>query len=398
MLVTKFSAFGPALGYLYQARYALWLLLSGDEESDLMVEGLDDIAFEKDGTPTELLQLKHHGNHASLTDSSPDLWGALRIWADHVANRRVDPKHVIFTLVTTATSTEGSICSKLHPDANRDPEIAWLSLTRVAQTSANRSLREAFVCFLSLTREEQKSLVNSLHVLDGSPNIQDVASNIKDKIKAAVARNHRDLLYERLEGWWFTKVVAHLAHRGQSRITGFELYDTIAFLAGQFAPDALPIDFLSSEPTSIDAQNDTRLFVRQLRAIAVQNRRIEKAIVDYYRAFEQRSRWAREDLLIGEELEQYESKLIDEWERFSLAVADSYGGRKLHEAEWSEIGRHIYDWTQQTADFRLRPNVTEPYVMRGTYHILADRNPPVVWWHPKFVERLRALLPMEETA
>ena len=47
---------------------------------------------------------------------------------------------------------------------------------------------------------------------------------------------------------------------------------------------------------------------------------------------------------------------------------------------------------EQEADFRVRPNVTEPYVMRGSYHMLADKNPPRVWWYPKFLERLEQIL------
>lgn len=51
-----FTAREPALGYLYQARFALALLLSGVEEQELTLESLGDIVLEKSGTPRELLQ------------------------------------------------------------------------------------------------------------------------------------------------------------------------------------------------------------------------------------------------------------------------------------------------------------------------------------------------------
>ena len=38
-----FSARESGLGYLYQARYALWLLLDGPEEQEVVLETLDDI-------------------------------------------------------------------------------------------------------------------------------------------------------------------------------------------------------------------------------------------------------------------------------------------------------------------------------------------------------------------
>ena len=42
---TKRSAAASALGYLYQARLALYLLLDAPEETELRLESLDDIEF-----------------------------------------------------------------------------------------------------------------------------------------------------------------------------------------------------------------------------------------------------------------------------------------------------------------------------------------------------------------
>ena len=63
---------------------------------------------------------------------------------------------------------------------------------------------------------------------------------------------------------------------------------------------------MDAEPLEApDAANDERLFVLQLRIIALNNKLIEKAIRNHYKAFEQRSRWTRENLIIDEELEEY---------------------------------------------------------------------------------------------
>jgi hypothetical protein len=48
---SNFSAGPSALGYLYQARYALYLLLLAEEEAALSIERFDDVAFEQNGTP-----------------------------------------------------------------------------------------------------------------------------------------------------------------------------------------------------------------------------------------------------------------------------------------------------------------------------------------------------------
>jgi hypothetical protein len=80
----KFSAADQAIGYLYQVRYALWLLLDGAEEHELVLEALDDIHLESQGTPIELLQTKHHSTKASLTNTSADLWKTIRVWSTHL--------------------------------------------------------------------------------------------------------------------------------------------------------------------------------------------------------------------------------------------------------------------------------------------------------------------------
>lgn len=391
-MAVDFSARDQTLGYLYQARYALYLLLSSNEEQELILEGLDDVVFEDHGNPQELLQLKHHSKASSLTNSIPELWKTMRVWSEHVANGTLNPRLTSFTLITTAVAPENSISAKLRPGENRDPSSALEELISIAQTSGNISLETSFNTFLNLENDQRKALVNSIYILDHSTNIQDTTDLIKNIIKVAVAREHRDGLYERLEGWWFGKVVSHLRSDAPEPISGFEVNDRIRSIAAQFLPDALPIDYLEAEPEIIDPTSDSRLFITQLKMISVQNPRIEKAIIDYYRAFEQRSRWVREDLLIGDELEKYENKLVDEWERLKLAITDDDSDEELPEPELQRIGRNIYNWMEQTADYKIRQNVTEPYVMRGSYHILANNNPPRVWWHPKFIERLTQLL------
>ena len=48
------------LGYLYQVRYALALLLGNDNsDCQISIEKFDDVAFGEDDMPTQLIQLKH---------------------------------------------------------------------------------------------------------------------------------------------------------------------------------------------------------------------------------------------------------------------------------------------------------------------------------------------------
>jgi hypothetical protein len=390
---TGFSAGSQALGYLYQARYALYLVLTNKEELELAVESLDDITFfEDENNPIELLQLKHHTNtQASLTDSSSDLWKTIRVWSTQLQQNKISLPDTLLTLVTTAKAPVNSAASLLRPVKARDSKRALQKLLEVANKSENKNLTKSFEAFKALNPIEQGQLIDSIQIIDSSPDIVDITPKITEKL-IAVRREHRDAVYERLEGWWFAKVVNHLRDNSVGFISGFEVRDKICEINDQFKPDALPIDFFDLEiPEQPEISQDSRHFVAQLKEIAVHNKRIEKAILDYYKAFEQRSRWAREELLFGGEIEQYEKSLIDEWERYMLALQDEMPSSD-DEDECKKVGRKLFNWMEQNADIRIRPQVTEPYVMRGSYHILADQNPPRVHWHPKFVERLSQLL------
>ena len=51
---------GQMLGYLYQVRYALVLLLANDDENQqISIEKFDDVAFSNDDTPAKMIQIKH---------------------------------------------------------------------------------------------------------------------------------------------------------------------------------------------------------------------------------------------------------------------------------------------------------------------------------------------------
>jgi hypothetical protein len=100
------SAAQSAAGYLYQARLALAECLRyayADSGIEIAIEKLDDVSFEKDGSPLELLQAKHHLKRlGDLTDTSVDLWKTLRVWAEQTKADPSLPGRTRFALITTA--------------------------------------------------------------------------------------------------------------------------------------------------------------------------------------------------------------------------------------------------------------------------------------------------------
>ena len=130
--------------------------------------------------------------------------------------------------------------------------------------------------------------------------------------------------------------------------------------------------------------------------IGISSNRIRSAILDYYRAFEQRSAWARENLIVSGEIEEYEDRLAEEWSRYRDVVFEKLTDDSAEDA-LREAGATLYNWaefeTGKIESLRIRARVTEPYVVRGSFHILADTTPePRVYWHPRFIERVCKVL------
>lgn len=152
-------------------------------------------------------------------------------------------------------------------------------------------------------------------------------------------------------------------------------------LREEFKRDALPVDFQTTVPSqNVIAELDKRPFVKQLRKIEIGPRRIEYAIRDYYRASEQRSRWAREDLLIDGELGHYERELTEAWEPRHATIVEQ--ADSCSPEQKVALGQTVFKWAEQDANFPLR-TVRERFLTHGSYHILANRHD--VGWHPDFL-------------
>ena len=216
----------------------------------------------------------------------------------------------------------------------------------------------------------------------------------------AVDRPHQEQFLERLEGWWLRRTIKQLlSSDANDRITAAEIEAHMSNLREQFKRDALPIDddllnYALDEATH--QKHEASHFVRQLEFVDATKRRIALAVQDYYRAYEQRSRWLRSSLLTLGEVTKYESRLVQEWEMAFEAMRNELGAQAA-EVEKQKAGRDVLSWAE-TASLHMRGNVTEPFVCRGSFHVLADE--ARLGWHPEFKERIQALLapPKENVA
>lgn len=389
----KFAAGEQALGYVYQFRYALYRLLGLPEVDGIFIERDDDVESVDESGDQTLASLKHKGKGERVNDLSVDFWKSVRIWLERYSDDGKTTSRLRFFMVTTAKVADRSFIASFLPNAEALKTIVDEALQALT-SSTSAQIKPINEAFCKLSEPEQRDFLSRITVFDDSPRIEDLPGLIVEEHFKAVRRKFRNLVFEHLEGWWIDQAIKLISGERVGPILGAEVWDRLTSIADGYRDDDLPINFSGKRPPEgVDAEGDQRLFVQQLRAIGISTDRIRHAIVDYYRAFEQRSAWAREGVLLGGEVEEYEDKLIEEWSRYCAVVVESLPADAV-EAALMKAGQHIYKWAEfDTGNIRIRARVNEPYVVRGGFHILANSTPkPRIHWHPRFLERLAGVL------
>jgi C-terminal domain 7 of the ABC-three component (ABC-3C) systems len=395
MSSSSHSAAPQALGYLYQCQWPLLELLQRSVDRPdcaITIEQYDDVAWERDGTPQELLQLKHHiGSQRSLGDKDSDWWRTIRVWMD--AGEPGDPNGPTLTMVTTLTATDGTAAAALRP-ASYDPQTALRLLEDAARTSTEGAFRAVREAFLELREAEREVFVARMRVLDASPSISDLDSQVRRELFHALPLGHETTFMGLLWHWWYSLVVDMLQGE-RHRVNAVDVHIFIDDLRDKFTRDNLPTLVLLSELNEQEACDECGdlPFVHQIRWISVPSVILQTAIIDYYRAYTQQARWLEDDLIGWHEIEEFEHRLRDEWERaFSWAIADL--DPSADEAMKQEIGRSLLRKTLDQTIHRVRERYSDPFFSRGKHHELANRRRSEngIGWHPDFERRLEELL------
>ena len=388
-----YSAGEQGLGYIYQPRFALLKLLQLPENNSVLIEKDDDLDFlDQDGVKT-LASLKHKAIGDRLTDLSTDFWKSVRIWLARYNRDGRSESNLRFFLFTTSTVSEGSFLKHFLLNSHADVSLSELA-AKALSTTDSKVIQPIGDEFCKLNEDEKEDFLSRIVIFDNGPRIVDVPAIVIDQHMRTIRREFRVAVFERLEGWWNDLVINLLSGNRTEAVSGQEVSDKLSSLADEYKLDNLPISFRGKKPANkIDAETDPRLFVVQLREIGISPERIESAILDYYRAFEQRSAWARENVLVANEVEEYEDRLVDEWKRYKDVVFELLNDESS-DAILLGAGKALYKWAEfETHHIKIRERVSEPYVIRGGFHILANDRPlPKVYWHPRFLQRVGELL------
>ena len=385
---TDFSAKEPSLGYYYQIRYSLYLLLREKvkDNPSIRLEDLDDIVL-NDIDGTNLYQTKLHINSvANLSERSSDFWKTIRVWSEAILNNLVD--NTIFTLITTAKATPDSFISKLTINSVQTRIGILESMQNICKEQNNQTNQKGYSAFLNLSSEQQIKLINNIYIIDASLSIEETLKAIKEELKYSAPVGKINSFIEKIEGWWFQQCILLLT-RKKDCISSKELQMKISDTRDLFMLDNLPDDF--PDPLAIDESEivnyEEKIFIKQLKLIAIKSNSLRNAISDFRRAFEQRSKWLRDNLIGIDEYDRFDKQLYDYWNNIFALMKDDCDG--LTEQELEKAGKAFYEeyYIKKTPAYKIRNNFQPQYLTRGSCHMLADEER--IGWHPNFQEKLQ---------
>ncbi len=372
-------------GYLYQCRIALFQGMESAKNNpngSISIERFDDVAFENDDVAECLIQAKHHISGGDLGDKSTDVWKTIRIWAQSTLSDPLFPTKTKLVLLTTSTAPVGSAMEMLRAaTASAVRDEACSQLAKSAEESSNQQTEIGRKAFLELSEANRRALVHAIEVYDNAPNLIDMREEIEGQL-VFTAPDHVQMITDHLEGWWFAVVAESLIKDGMPSIPVQHIVRKIFEIAGHIQRGELPVlDSISTETQEYSADDEKRVFVKQMRLINVSDNAVKRGTSDYYKALAQRSQWARENLLLDGEATKFDWKLADQWERKCEQEMDLNAPSNDDEKE--TVGKNIFYWAQESQiPFR---NVVETWITAGSFHSLADRLQ--VGWHPDFKDK-----------
>lgn len=393
--MSQFSAQEPSLGYHYQVRYALYLLLKAKDKDEPFVklENLDDVEI-GDINKVELHQTKFHNNKAAnLTDTGVDIWKTIRVWSEMAITKNIDLDNILLVLVTTSETSPNSVLYELTERKLGAKTIQDIvdRLNQVTQTSKSgkdpntksSGLQSSFEAYNKLTDDQKKKLIQNIYIRDNALSFDDLKHQIQSELQFTFLENQIETAFNNLEGWWYEQCIQHLQGY-KSQILLSELRTYISYLNDKNKSDNLPIDttILSAEISESDYLE--MCFVKQLQEINLGKNSINQSKRDYYRASEQRSKWIREQLLNPQEEIDYDFRLKDDWQgKFAFLQDDiASAADDIVKEKCKQFYKSYYG--ESHPQIFIRPRVMEVFLVKGSCQMLADKQD--IAWHPNYLK------------
>lgn len=387
------SADDAALGFLYQAQYALLRLWNETvDDTVIYLETLDDVTLESNGM-TILEQLKHSlsDKPANLTLTSVNVWKTLKAWIDVIP--KLDLSKTVLNLVTVAEISPTSKLKILLEDKTDRAEL----LTEL-QEEAQRVIHErqeaaaagetklphkerakACEAFLGLAESKQAEILSRVRLKPAQINIRQIEDELAKTLTSVLSKDRAKIAQALIE-WWNRQIIhAHCGKR-EKAIHRFELISRFTQIVADLEHDTLVDHFATQLPPGTYQSHP---MVGKQIGLVDDTVWYQRAVTNEWRARESRSRWSTENPTWREKIAQYDTRLIEEWGYKHVDLSAACDGES--DDIKKQKGRDLLSWSFFDAPGKmelLAPNVTSPSYVRGTFHTLSIDGR--IGWHPDY--------------
>lgn len=349
----------------------------------LSFECLDDIAIEN-SEEIDLYQAKLHITPAQMTDRSTDFWKTIRVWSEGIKDGSFNPSTTIFTLITTASISEGSFLNLFFSNKEEDKKTILTTMETIATEVTNKSNKPGYEAFSALTEEQKQTLVSNICITDSNVSIDDTMRRLKYRLELSAPSGALDFFVDTVLGWWFQRGVDMLQAVTKQTISKTAVNNYIQACRDRIRSDALPDEFYDKVEIDDAAleENKDKIFVKQLSLVDATMREKKTAISDYKRAYGQRSKWLRDGRVAQPEYDSFDASLKEEWKsRFDMMLDDTEG---QGEDERRKAGHAFYreNYVAPHYPLPLFRNNALLYITKGSYQLLS--NDKTIGWHPDY--------------
>lgn len=392
------SADASALGFLFQAQYALIRLWNETSfEAVVYLETLDDVVLEANGQ-TILEQLKHSlsAKPDAITVASVNVWKTLKAWIDVLPSLDL-PKTLLHLVTVADISPTSPLKVLLDETEDRDDLLAAL------QDEARRVIREraeadakgvkplphakrapGCEAFLKLSENLQAEILSRVRIKPGQQNIRHIEDELAKRLTSVLAKDQSHVAALMVE-WWNRQIIhAHCGKRDKA-IHRFELVKRHMEIVADIEHDNLVDYFAADLPP--DSYRSHHMVENQISLVGATESWLQRAVTNEWRARESRSRWSTENPSWRERISNYDDRLAEEWSYKHVDMCEECGGQS--EEVKKTKGRELLRWSFYDAPDKIESiasSVTTPSYIRGTYHVLSIDGR--VGWHPDYLALL----------
>jgi len=394
------SAIGPALGYYYQAIFALISLMdSQNDNAYVSIETFDDV-FHEDGKIKNLHQLKHKTiSNAKMSIKHDDLWKTLKVWCDFISIN--DPMEGIFTLSTVATIDRSSPLNVLKTnsedrseldllllkEANRVIDVREkvrkenLQLLKKRQKEKNMPYQSRYKgceAYLALSSSSRRGLLINTRLNTAIFEISAAHNEVITRIKKNTQPKNHISLAESIIAWWDREAVKSLTRERKECIYLSELQEFIARKNAELYNDGFTDDIDDLELPKPDISHSVH--TRQLEIIDASLTQRRRSFNTEVKARIQRGIWIKNNLYSASKLNKYDANLIEEWSYKFDEIREF--ANDISQEDKKARGRDLLDWSHTEANNQVRnisPHYNNPDLIRGSYQMLSkDKS---IGWH-----------------